>query len=246
MSDHAADQQQVFRENNNHIMTGCTMKLTAYAEPDDAGGTQYPSGMLRSKTTFMYGYFEARVKVPGGKGVHPAFWMNSSSFPTRLPENPPEIDTQEFVNNAGTNTVNMMHMDVIDDGPQTHTLLFNDPSYDPVWGNYTANYNFPDDFHIFALLWDTDDTASLYLDGQLIVKRTSKWLYDDGTPAPFANVMVDFEIGGAWPGANGIDNGAFPQAYEIDYVRVYQKPNSVEQTGVDTVGHDLCPPNGGC
>src|SRR5215471_4730119 len=59
------DEQQRYRENKNHVMTGQSLILTARKVAGDGGErTAYQSGMIRSKTTFKYGYFEARMKVP--------------------------------------------------------------------------------------------------------------------------------------------------------------------------------------
>jgi hypothetical protein len=71
-------------------------------------------------------------------------------------------------------------------------------------------------------------------------------VYDDGSPAGYAHVILDLAIGGPkWAGRHGVDDAAFPQGLEIDYLRVYQKPGE-QRTGADTVGHDLCPAQGGC
>jgi acetyl esterase/lipase len=113
---------------------------------------------------------------------------------------------------------------------------------------YNAPYNFPDDFHVIALLWDTDDTATFFVDGKAIVKRHYKWVYggksaersgvQQGSDAAYAHVLFNLAIGGNWAGRHGIDDSAFPQAFEIDYVRVYQKKGQ-ELTGRSLIGHDL-------
>src|SRR5258708_7684190 len=90
------DEQQRYRENNNHVMTGHTVTLMARKTVGDGAAAAYQSGMIRSKATFKYGYFETRMKIPGGRGVRPAFWVN-----TARPDSvckiawPPEIDIAE-------------------------------------------------------------------------------------------------------------------------------------------------------
>ena len=87
---------------------------------------------------------------------------------------------------------------------------------------------------------------SVFVDGRLIEKAAYKWVYDDGTAAGYANVILDLAIGGPkWAGRYGVDAAAFPQGLEIDYVRVYQKPDQ-RMTDVDRVGKDLCPADGQC
>jgi hypothetical protein len=101
-------------------------------------------------------------------------------------------------------------------------------------------------FHVFAALWDTDDTVTVYVDGQAIYKAAYKWVYDDRTPAGYAHVLLDLAIGGKkWAGRHGIDRAAFPQGLEIEYVRVYQKADR-QLIDKDTIGQELCPIHGAC
>lgn len=69
---------------------------------------------------------------------------------------------------------------------------------------------------------------------------------NDGTPAGYAHVILGLAIGGPkWAGRHGIDNSAFPQGFEADYVRAYQKRGQ-QVMGQDTIGKDLCPTGGSC
>src|ERR1700761_3537330 len=70
--DHLNDEAQRYRDNNNHVLGNGVLGLTARKT-----ATGWESGMIRSLQTFYYGYFEARVKLPKGRGVWPAFWINS-------------------------------------------------------------------------------------------------------------------------------------------------------------------------
>jgi beta-glucanase (GH16 family) len=107
--------------------------------------------MIRSKTTFHYGYFEARIKLPGGLGVAPAFWLNSAR---RLRDGkiawPPEIDIFEFVINGVEDKTNMLHTGVASTGPQGGKVIFSDTDFHNDWNDWKATYSFADDFHIFA------------------------------------------------------------------------------------------------
>jgi hypothetical protein len=65
---------------------------------------------------------------------------------------------------------------------------------------------------------------TVYVDGQPIHKVAYKWVYDDGTPAGDAHLLLDLAIGRAkWPGCDGIDDATFPQELEVEYVRIYRK-----------------------
>jgi beta-glucanase (GH16 family) len=237
----ANQEQELYRENMNHVMTGSSIKLMARKVASNGGmyPVNYESGMLRSKTILKYGYFEARVKMPGGLGVWPAFWLNPED--TKWP---PEIDIFEFVNNGQEDKIDMLHTGVIDHGAQMSTFLFTDPAFNTQWTFWTAPFNFPDDFHVVAALWDeASESVATYVDGTMIVRRGYHWVHDDGTDAGYAHVLVNLAIGGPWAGRHGVDDSAFPQGLEVDYVRVYQ---ATVDTSQSTTGKDLCPAGGGC
>jgi beta-glucanase (GH16 family) len=241
------DEQQRYRENGNHVMTGHSLILMAKKVGGDGDQAGYESGMIRSKRTFRYGYFEARLKVPGGLGVRSAFWLNSARRPSDGKISwPPEIDILELANNGAEDTPDMLHTSVAYHSAQQGKLIFSEPNFNTDWNYWRAPYKLSEDFHVYAALWDTDDTVSTYLDGRLICKVRYKWVYDDGTPAGYAHVLLDLAIGGPnWAGRHGIDNTAFPQGIEVQYVRVYQKIDR-QATGRDTIGHDLCPVEAQC
>ncbi len=234
------DEKQQYRENGNHVMTGSTVKLTARKVRDNgANDVDYESGMLRSKTLVKYGYLEARVKMPPGVGMWPAFWLNAETGGW-----PPEIDIFEFVNNGVEDRSNMIHSGVIDHGQQGSSFLYTDPAFNPQWTFWTAPFAFPDDFHTVAMLWDAT-SATTYVDGKEIVSRGSHWVHDDGSDGGYAHVLLNLAVGGQWAGRHGIDDAQVPAAFEIDYVRVYQPTGHVD-TATSTTGHDLCPVGGGC
>ena len=112
------DEQQRYRENGNHIVGNGTLKLTARKAHRDGRREAYELGVARSKTTFKYGYFEARAKLPRGRGVWPGFWLNSSVSSNGTAIWPPEIDIFEYVLNDVEEKPNFMHSDVkVQPGP---------------------------------------------------------------------------------------------------------------------------------
>ncbi len=241
------DEQERYRETGNHVMTGHSVVLMARRVGADGAAGGYSSGMVRSKSTFRYGYFVARLKVPRGVGTWPAFWLNSAA---RASDGkiawPPEIDIAEIANNGIEDTTSMLHVGLISHGPQAGDIRYVDRNFNGEWSNWRAPANLADDFHLFAALWAPDDTVSVLVDGLTVETAGYKWIYDDGSPADYAHVILNLAIGGAkWAGRHGIDNAAFPQGLEVDYVRVYQKPGE-EKIGTDKIGKDLCPPLGGC
>ncbi len=246
MLDTLNDERQLYRENNNHVMTGTALDLTARKVPTARPRFQYESGMIRSKKTFRFGYFEARVKCPGGRGVWPAFWLNSDADANGKSSWPPELDILEYPCNNADCKPNTVHI-TTQGGPkqkgapnpfETQVLSSNEnfkKNY------YHAPFNFSDNYHVFATLWKDDNTFEVFIDGISVVKYHYKWVYNTGGEAPNAHLLLNLAIGGNWAGKNGIDDAAFPQAFSIDYVRVYQKKGA-ENVGTNNIGKDLLRP----
>jgi beta-glucanase (GH16 family) len=234
--DFLKDEQQRYRENRNHVVRDGVLNLVARAAPDGL----YESGMIRSKTTIKYGYIEIRAQMPRAKGVFPAGWLNPAQAGDAPPVWPPEIDIFEFVHNGEEERPNMIHSGVVvgPDGAQDGSLLAWHASFNRQWSYWKAPYDFPDDFHVFAALWE-EDAVTFFIDGQRIQKRAYRWVNPAGTPG-FAHVLLNLAIGGSWAGKFGIDRDAFPQAFAVDYVRVYQREGQI-MLGNDTRGNpELC------
>jgi beta-glucanase (GH16 family) len=225
-TDRLNDEKQRYRDNNNHVVSNGTLKLTAYkVTSNDPSGINYESGMIRSTYLQRYGYFEARVKLPDGLGVWPAFWLNSDYGPNGELLWPPEIDIFEYVVNGAEDTVDMVHTGVIvgNEALRDGRFLYADSNFHTDWTYYrNPGGSLANQWHTFGLEWDAG-TATTYLDGKKLVTRGYRWKYDDGRDAAPAHVLLNLAIGGQWAGRHGIDDSRFPQALDIDYVRVYQK-----------------------
>jgi beta-glucanase (GH16 family) len=185
-------------------------------------GINYESGMIRSDWTARYGFFEARVKMPGGLGVWPAFWLNSDVSESGRLTHPPEIDLFEFVNNGKDDKVNKIHVAASSNPDGSQRYLYQHPKFSEHYQDYFAPFNFNSGFHTIAGEW-TPETLTIYVDGLEIVSRTFHWQYRDKSLAGPAHLLLNLAIGGQWAGRYGIDDAAFPQALEVDWVRVYQK-----------------------
>jgi beta-glucanase (GH16 family) len=217
--DHLNDELSRYRDNNNHVVANGVLSLTARGPMAD--GT-YDSGMIRSDWTAQYGYYEARVKMPGGKGVWPAFWIDNDVAADGKTGWPPEIDFFEYVYNGTTSLLNMIFMTVhVASG--TTVASYTDPTWNDQWNYWTAPFNFNEGWHTIGAEW-TPDTVTTYVDGKKIMTRSANWLRPDGLQAGPAHILFNLGIGGSWPGFD-IDNSAFPQALEIDWVRAYKKVN---------------------
>ena len=222
--DHLNDEKQRYRDNNNHVVVSGVLKLFARkVRSDDPDGVNYESGMIRSDWTARYGYFEARVKMPSGRGAWPAFWLTSDVASDGRLSWPPEIDVFEFVNNGVDDRLNMLHSNVVKQtSTTTSTLLYSDPAFNATNTAYYAPFNFNEGWHTVGLQWDPDK-VTVYVDGLKLYTRTYQWVYADGTLAAPAHIMLNLAIGGSWAGRYGIDDSAFPQALQIDWVRAYTK-----------------------
>ena len=171
----------------------------------------YTSARLKSQGLFSqaYGRFEARIKIPFGQGLWPAFWMLGKSFPATPWPTCGEIDIMENIGSQPAALYGSIH------GPGF------------VGGNLSTSYvlpsgNLSDDFHIYAVEWEPGQ-IKMYLDTTLYATYTpaslptgATWVFDQ----PFF-LILNVAVGGSWPGApNG--STVFPQTMLVDYVRVYQ------------------------
>jgi len=181
------------------------------------GCRDYTSARLRTlnKGDWLYGRIEARIKLPGGQGLWPAFWMLPSDSVYGGWAASGEIDIMEAVNAgaAGGNTV------------------YGTLHYGGSWPNNTNSgkpfvpaSSILNDFHVYAVEWEAG-VIRHYVDGTLYNTQTQWWSSGGAFPAPFDkrfHILLNVAVGGNWPGA---PNGAttFPQRMDVDYVRVYQR-----------------------
>ena len=236
--DHFNDELQRYRENGNHVLKNGILSLVAKKETT-AG--LFTSGMIRSHQTFRYGYFEARIKLPPGRGVFPAFWLNSDYDQDGMTYWPPEIDIMEFAPNGVTEKPNMVHSGLKLSIPNTQggDWFWHDANFNTQYKFYRAATDMTTDWHVYGLLWNTDNSVSAFLDGKKLWQRRYRWLYNDGRRAAPAHILINLAVGGAWAGLGGIDQSAFPASLQVDYVRVCTR---VTSGGSTTCGGSLYAP----
>jgi beta-glucanase (GH16 family) len=201
------------RTQNCNVKNGM-LNFTAVKER--YSGYNYTSARILTQNKFSvkYGKIEARIKLPYGQGIWPAFWMlgddiNQVSWPGCG-----EIDIMELIGGQGRdNTVY----------GSAH------------WGgDYSKSYSlssgiFANDFHIFDITWDQKSIA-WHVDG--ITYNTL-----DTTPAALGAfqksffIIFNLAVGGNWPG-NPDNTSVFPQTMQVDYVRVYQDTSSLPSVSI--------------
>jgi beta-glucanase (GH16 family) len=173
----------------------------------------YTSARLISKGKFSqaYGRMEARIRIPYGQGIWPAFWMLGDNIGTVGWPTCGEIDIMENVGKEPGTVHGTVH------GPGYSGANGIGAAYSLVSGR------FADDFHIFALEWELN-TLRFYVDGQLY-KTTTASDIPTGTTWVFDHsffFILNVAVGGGWPGYPD-GTTTFPQTMQVDYVRVYKR-----------------------
>ncbi len=177
----------------------------------------YTSARLKTQGKFSqaYGRFEARIKIPQGQGIWPAFWMlgddiDKSGWPASG-----EIDIMENIGKE----------------PELVHGTIHGPGYSGANGigasfQLAGKEHFAEDFHIYAVEWEPN-AIRFFVDDNLYTTRTpadlpkgAKWVYDH----PFF-LLLNVAVGGFWPG-DPDDSSTFPQSMLVDFVRVYSRKDA--------------------
>lgn len=187
--------------------------LIITAQQEALGGASYTSARLKTQNLFeqKYGRFEARIKLPLGQGLWPAFWMLGSNIDQDGWPQCGEIDIMEYLGNSPTKILGTLH------GPD----FSGDQS---ISKTYTLrNSRFDNEFHVFGVEWG-EDYINWYVDNVLYNQITRKQVEDEGGEWVFDNsffMILNMAVGGNLPGSPNA-NTSFPQRMLVDYVRVYQ------------------------
>lgn len=163
----------------------------------------------KPKEGWKYGFFEARIKLPKGKGTWPAFWMMPVNFKSWPADG--EIDIMEEVGYHPDYVSSSLHATahVHSNNTQvTHEMLCKGAE---------------GEFHTYAMEW-TANNITTYVDGKVQLSYDNRGLGRDDWPydAPFY-VILNLAWGGDWGGREGTDDSTLPVTMEVDYVRVFQK-----------------------
>lgn len=178
------------------------------------GQCRYTSARLSTKKKFAraYGRFEARLRLPFGQGVWPAFWMLGENIDSVGWPACGEIDAMENIGREPSLVHGTIH------GPGHSGANGIGAPYALPGGK-----SFADDYHIFAVEWEPGEIR-WYVDGGLYQTRRAtdlppgaKWVYDH----PFF-VILNLAVGGDWPGAPD-ETTSMPQTMTVDYVRAYER-----------------------
>lgn len=169
-------------------------------------------------TGWQYGYIEARIKLPSGKGTWPAFWMMPCNVDWRTEGWPycGEIDIMEEVGVDANRVSSSLHA-------KGHNHTNGTQVTHEMYCEHAEG-----EFHVYALDW-TPTKITTYVDGKVQLEYSNPntpstadpkwdWPYD----RPYY-VILNLAWGGMWGGYKGVDESALPVTMEVDYVRVFQK-----------------------
>jgi beta-glucanase (GH16 family) len=190
-------------------------RLIITARAESHSGKNYTSARIntRDRFAFRYGRVEARIRLPGGQGLWPAFWLLPQDDIYGAWAASGEIDVVEAVNlgAAGGNTV----VGTIHYGGEWPNNL-------STGNQYLVSTDATADFHDYALEWDETEMR-WFVDGSLYGVQNSWSTASAPFPAPFDQpfyILLNVAVGGNFPGAPDASS-EFPVVMEVEYVRVY-------------------------
>lgn len=202
------------RTNNVRIENG---QLVIEARQESYMGSSYTSARLKTqgKASWAYGRMEARMQIPRGQGIWPAFWMLGTNITSVNWPTCGEIDILENIGREPTIVHGTVH----------------GPGYSGgggISGQYSlpGNPAFADDFHVYAVEWTTN-LIKWFVDGTQYFTITPASLPNGATwvfTAP-QFLILNLAVGGNWPGYPD-GTTVFPQRLTVDYVRVYAVSNA--------------------
>ena len=217
---------QYYRRENATVENG---KLVITAKRENFGGYNYTAARMKTqgKRKFKYGKIEARIALPSGQGLWPAFWMLGSNISSAGWPACGEIDIMEHVNNE----------------PDVHgTIHWQDHNnnYASYGGHTAVDTN---NYHVYSIEWNENTIKWFVDDNQYHIANIHNGI--NGT-SEFHNdyfLLLNMAVGGNWPRFS-IDDSKLPAHMYVDYVRVYQgSGNPNPTTGKVTLYLD-CPYKG--
>jgi beta-glucanase (GH16 family) len=196
--------QYYTNRSQNLQVTGGNLVITAQKEA--YGGMNYTSARIKTQglKNFTYGKIEARIKLPSGQGLWPAFWMLGSNINTVGWPASGETDIMERVNNNAF----------------VNGTVHWDAGGHAEYGQVSGNLDFSQ-YHVYSVEWDAN-YIRWFVDGT----QFNAFYIENGTgnteefQKPFF-LLLNLAVGGNWPGAPNSAT-SFPAQMLVDYVRVYQ------------------------
>ncbi len=191
----------------------------------------WTSGRMKTQGLFttQYGRIEARMQLPTGPGLWPAFWMLGADITTAGWPACGELDIMENVPPLGPGVVQA----------SVHAPNFNTGNpYNLPTGETVSN-----GFHVYGVIW-SPNLIQYYVDSPANVfatvtpSATGGWPFNasSASPNPFF-LLLNLAVGGSWPGAPNASTPS-PAAMLVDYVRVYA-PSPVPAPAISGAGFSV-------
>ncbi len=206
----------------------------------------YTAGRITTKDRYAtrYGRIEARMLLPKGRGIWPAFWMLGDTFPEEAWPGAGEIDIMEFRGQDNKAVYANVH------GPGYCGSPF-DCGTGPVGGafRFDGPLGFEDKFHVFAVEWDeeriawfVDDQVYATVQPSAIAAAGGTWVFDE----PFF-LLLNLAVGGSFALEDPDATTPFPSTLLVDYVRVYKRvrgsDDPIEVVDIDDGVRDVPTPS---
>ncbi|NQT26256.1 glycoside hydrolase family 16 protein, partial [candidate division KSB1 bacterium] len=170
---------------------------------------EYTSTKLTTENlfTFRFGKVEARIKLPYGQGIWPAFWTLGSNKPEIDWPGCGEIDILEMIGGAEETVHGNIH------------YVNSDHEHDENLGTSTfVEGKYSDDYHLYSIEWSPAN-IKWFVDGESYHEIE---ITDDMKEFLRSHYLIlNVAVGGYWPGSPD-ETSVFPQKMYVDYVRVYR------------------------
>jgi beta-glucanase (GH16 family) len=210
--------ENVALDGDGHLVITARAASTTSADTCWYGRCLYTSTRLKTKGLFAqtYGRYEARIRIPRGQGMWPAFWMLGTNIDSIGWPQSGEIDIMENIGREPAIAHGTLH----------------GPGYSGAGGigraDTLSHGAYADDFHVFAVAWQPNEIR-WYVDGRQYHRMTpadlpsgTKWVFDHSF-----FLLLNLAVGGGWPGDPDAST-TLPQQMVIDYVRVYRDPEPTD------------------
>jgi len=196
------------------------LAITALKSPPHTFKTTYGDGAISSaritthkKFSIKYGRIEARIRIPAGPGIWPAFWIMGEDIDKVGWPACGEIDIMENIGKEPDISHGTMHGPGYAVGGEGLGSAF----------QLKNHQRFADGYHVFALEWQPKEIR-WYVDGQMYERHTpadlpkdAEWVFDRPV-----FLLLNLAVGGDWPG-DPDKTTKFPAVMAVDYIRVYQQ-----------------------
>lgn len=188
-------------------------KLEIEAHYYENSAIKYTSARVvtTEKGDWLYGKVDVKARIPKGKGTWPAIWMLSTDWAYGGWPASGEIDIMEHVGYDQ----NKIHGSI-------HTEAYNH-KIGTQKSNQVIIPTASTEYHLYSIEWDAEK-IDFFVDNEKYFsfsnehKTPAEWPFDKRF-----HLILNLAFGGAWGGAQGIDNSCLPAKMEVEYVRVYEK-----------------------